>query len=742
MLKDAQRCSKMLRDARMLRDAHGNSKALSLATPDYYMLVFLFFQFKKMSQELRCDGVPAAQRKITCDTLKEFQRNKQFCDAQIIVHAEDGKQFPFAIHRNILSAASPYFKAQFTNQFREAQDNEIHVPKVSPGMMQLIINYAYTTEAEVNEDNVSQILSVADRFCVGGLIKMCCDFMEKNLCVENCLGIRKIAQDCACFDLEKKALVLALSNFAVLSTESEEVLELNVAELCELLSNDELSVKNEEVVFNLIVRWIAVDEGSRIQHIDKLLNNVRLDVIPSQLFMEKIKSHPYIKNRCDKVVDEIRQRQIDLHRVPDEVLFVIGWEGHRNVSGHRKLLMNVVEVYDTNADSWMNFPTVQDKGRGYRQAHGCAVVNGLIYIIGGFNGSVYLNSVKCFNPVTKTWKKVAPMKKARYVPIVAALDGFVYAMGGHDGQTVLKSAEQYNPSENQWTLIQPMNSVHHFANATSLNSKIYVVGGFDEGRRLMASAESYDPQTNTWSQIAPMGNQRHGHAVITYHGCLYAVGGCNLVNESLSSAEKFDPATGQWSTICVMHSSRYRFAMQVVNDRLFAIGGNINPMFSIPMSSKVECYNDATDEWIQVSDMNCDRGGHSACVVADLPNILEILHRPRHILAIEAAQLEGGDITEVPSTSNHSIEFSGAGVPPERIDIEEGWTLETAPPSTPAFVLAADLTSPLMQCKLSRGDEDELPLKRHEDEGEEEERENLEEETKEKRKENPEKKGN
>jgi hypothetical protein len=61
-----------------------------------------------------------------------------------------------------------------------------------------------------------------------------------------------------------------------LSSESDEVLELNAAELCELLSNDELNVKNEEVVFELIVRWIAVDEPTRIQHIAKLMNTVRL----------------------------------------------------------------------------------------------------------------------------------------------------------------------------------------------------------------------------------------------------------------------------------------------------------------------------------------------------------------------------------------------------------------------------------------------------------------------------------
>lgn len=44
-----------------------------------------------------------------------------------------------------------------------------------------------------------------------------------------------------------------------------------------------------------------------------------------------------------------------------------------------------------------------------RAYHGCVCLDGLLYIIGGFDGMEYFNSVRRFNPKTKTWTEVAPM---------------------------------------------------------------------------------------------------------------------------------------------------------------------------------------------------------------------------------------------------------------------------------------------------------------------------------------------
>lgn len=54
---------------------------------------------------------------------------------------------------------------------------------------------------------------------------------------------------------------------------------------------------------------------------------------------------------------------------------------------------------------------------------------------------------------------------------VAVLNDIIYAMGGYDGLTRLKTAERYNYRDNQWSRIASMNMQRSDGSATALNSK-------------------------------------------------------------------------------------------------------------------------------------------------------------------------------------------------------------------------------------------------------------------------------
>ena len=72
-------------------------------------------------------------------------------------------------------------------------------------MMGLIVDYAYTRDAEVGADNVERLLPAADQFHVLGLVKRCCDFLAAGLDVDNCIGIRNFARTFFCSNLERIA---------------------------------------------------------------------------------------------------------------------------------------------------------------------------------------------------------------------------------------------------------------------------------------------------------------------------------------------------------------------------------------------------------------------------------------------------------------------------------------------------------------------------------------------------------
>ncbi|XP_067949053.1 kelch-like protein 10 [Watersipora subatra] len=597
------------------------------------------FEWTKRVSSASSVNKDTCQRKISADTyavISDIHRRGQLCDA---ILKADGVEFP--VHRLIMSACSPYFRALFTNGLYETEQKVLEIPQISARVMDIIIEFAYSREASISTDNVEELLPVADQLHILGLVKACCQFLKSLICVENCIGIRNFARTYFCTHLDNDAMRFVLRNFQEVCEKSIEMLSLSLEEMTEILSHEELNVKTEEPVFEAIIRWIDHDTASRKQHIFPLLECVRLCLLSTSYFVEKVKAHPYVSgsDQCKPLVIETIKFLYDLDisddkevdqsnplarpRIPHEILFAIGgWSGGSPT--------NVMETYDTRADRWIECQWGDPLGP--RAYHGTATIDGLIYICGGFDGIEYFNSTRCFHPLEKTWTDVSPMNARRCYVSVTVLDKKIYAMGGYDGANRQNSAERYDPSSNQWSLIAPMSQQRSDASAATLNDKVFIVGGFN-GTECMNSAEYYNPTTNQWTGISQMRSRRSGIGIIAHHGCIFAIGGFNGVAR-LSTAEKWDSQRNTWTTIAEMYSPRSNYAIEVIDDMIFAIGGfnGVTTIFN------VECYDDKLDEWYDATDMNVYRSALSACVVKGLVNIREYIHKHREVIKIDKAK--------------------------------------------------------------------------------------------------------
>lgn len=56
-----------------------------------------------------------------------------------------------------------------------------------------------------------------------------------------------------------------------------------------------------------------------------------------------------------------------------------------------------------------------------------------------------------------TWSPIANMLSRRSSAGVAVLEGMLYVAGGNDGTSCLNSVERYNPKSNTWESVAPMN---------------------------------------------------------------------------------------------------------------------------------------------------------------------------------------------------------------------------------------------------------------------------------------------
>jgi len=57
-------------------------------------------------------------------------------------------------HKAVLSACSPYFYAMFTCELAESNSNRITLQEVDGNALVQLIDFVYTSEIQVTEDNV------------------------------------------------------------------------------------------------------------------------------------------------------------------------------------------------------------------------------------------------------------------------------------------------------------------------------------------------------------------------------------------------------------------------------------------------------------------------------------------------------------------------------------------------------------------------------------------------------------
>ncbi|XP_021934201.1 kelch-like protein 10 [Zootermopsis nevadensis] len=559
----------------------------------------------ELKQEICCsrqDGRCMCTEELS--SLNDLRQKNLLCDA--VLRLDDGGAFP--VHRVILSMCSEYFRNLFTTTLHAREQNDVLLHGVNSDIMAQILDYIYTRKVDIHYGNVCQLLRC--HFCAG---------------------------------LESHARRFVSRHFAHLSQHSEELLEMPVEELQAIIGAEDLNVKDEEVVWNCVLRWIDHDAENRKGHIAELMTNVRLGLIDETLFLERVRHHPYVTDNetCRPVIEEMQKFLHDKEmilandkefltpkfaspRIPHDILFVIGgWTAGT--------IADSIETYDTRADRWIKVE--EGDPTGPRVCHGTAVVGFNIYVIGGSDGVQFLSSVRCFNAVTKTCHEVAPMNASRGYLSVAVLGGLMYVAGGYADSRRHRTAERYDYRTNQWSMIASMNTHRSDASATALSDKIYVVGGCS-GDGYLASAEVYHPQTNQWTNISPMFSTRSGLSCVAFQGSVYAVGGFVRAFGATSSGEKYDPETDTWTQISHLLNPRGNLALQVIDDAIFAIGG-----FSSETSScQVERFDDRRNKWYEVADMNTYRTAMSACVVKGLPNAGDYIYKHRDRLLEEKRQ--------------------------------------------------------------------------------------------------------
>ena len=95
-----------------------------------------------------------------------------------------------------------------------------------------------------------------------------------------------------------------------------------------------------------------------------------------------------------------------------------------------------------------------------------AEIDGTLYAVGGYNGTLNgdLATVEAYNPVTNTWRSVAPLPRldsgtnGRYGATIGVINGQLYVAGGWRRVPALPTNTLlvYDPKTDTWATRTPM----------------------------------------------------------------------------------------------------------------------------------------------------------------------------------------------------------------------------------------------------------------------------------------------
>lgn len=241
------------------------------------------------AQRLRED-LRLFQSTLLQDGLKELLNENKLIDCILKV---GDRSIPS--HRLILAACSPYFRELFFSEDgKEVDRKELVLEDLDPSIMEVIVNYLYSAEIDINDNNVQDILAVANRFQIPSAFTVCVNYLQKNVTRKSCLAIYRLGLMLNCARLAMSARDYIADRFETISKD-DEFLDLAPHELFAIIGADALNVEKEEVVFECLMKWIKKDKEKRTKFLEEAFEYVRFRLLPEKYFKEKVEKDELIK---------------------------------------------------------------------------------------------------------------------------------------------------------------------------------------------------------------------------------------------------------------------------------------------------------------------------------------------------------------------------------------------------------------------------------------------------------------
>ncbi|VDL64137.1 unnamed protein product [Nippostrongylus brasiliensis] len=658
--------------------------------------------------------------------LNTFRCNRELCDIVLFVRERE-----IFAHKVVLAAVSPALFDMFLRESEEentptsnseqqenGHENGVHFTTtltVAPSTkkplayfdfaqtdyecFEALVNFAYTACLEISSKKVAELYKTAFSLQMTPVVKACAQFLADNLCIKNCIGVRRQAN----FNDDKYLLgkvdTFIQQNFEKIANDSVEFTQLPCIKTRIIAPADDGRPANLET--GTLLAQNALDYFNRLPH-DRAEHSIEMLIHKtSLLYMEddhRLADCAEIDDKssvgsCDIIQDYKKSgKEVAKAMTIGAMDSTFTSPVQHRVTGAVPVRLNASRVPNVryssteslnSLDSDQSDPqdTIETRLIATHQASAdyfvaLAVLYRRLVVLSiqltdddditkskQSNGTAVdpQKNVLLSRLITCTGSQrrpLATMNGARCSIGASFLNGKIIVCGGYDRGECLKSVEEYDVVRGEWKQLQSMNDERGRFDSAVLNGKIYAVAG-SNGNHDLKTAEVYNPKLNQWSAIPPLKNSRSHNGCAALDGFIYCIGG-SRDQQVLKECERFDEAQQVWETIAPMELPRYQAGVIAWRGLVVACGGcdRWNCMDS------VEAYDPKTNTWRMLAKMRTARRGCAVAVIRDTLYVIGGHDGQQSLSSVEVldhptASWRPGPPLTTPRANTHAVVTAG-----------------------------------------------------------------------------------
>ena len=404
---------------------------------------------------------------------RDNEDNSREFFASLKQHLDSGQHCDFTMktdqgavhcHKLVLSASGSLFQNVFDRISRDRHScGKIAISKVVLGK---VLAWLYYSDITIDETCIEELMIVCGKWKLIELLYTCGEYMSNNMNVNNACWFFRLSRENGIWKVAEKCSYFIREHYEFMHN-TKQLEKLTLKQFCNIISNEEINVTNENIVYDSILRLLQTRPN--IELLSLCYQSVRLKKLTPRYLISKILNHTRNVQRTDDDMEVELTYEVGIRpRYWDSLLYInknqnlceydtisCKWVKYRSLVNGRVDPYTAITATNNRmvivgGESSREVTLIEDACSVVKmpelptQIPGCGVsmAGNYIFIVGG---QTDINSASCWNSVYEVWiyhrkvETLKPMNHGMASPLVATCRGTLYVIGGINSEDKLSN---------------------------------------------------------------------------------------------------------------------------------------------------------------------------------------------------------------------------------------------------------------------------------------------------------------